>query len=156
MDIQSWKFEACIPLVSSIYQERITYVFTLVYEALASPSRAGTSSSTKDQVKWINRLLFSFLDSELFVPDFGLADGPISLPRFSLNHPQAILEPERRAFASKAQWEGLLLFPSAAWPWLILTPSILKPEELNFLSPKPLLADRVILFNNQPKELLNI
>ena len=27
MDIQSWKFEACIPLVSSIYQERITYLY---------------------------------------------------------------------------------------------------------------------------------
>ena len=38
----------------------------------------------------------------LFVHDFGLADGPISLPRFSLNHPQAIIEPERRAFASVA------------------------------------------------------
>ena len=76
MDIQSWKFEACIPLVSSIYQERITYLFTLVYEALASPSRAGTSSSTKDQVKWINRLLFSFLDRLAVRPRFWLGRWP--------------------------------------------------------------------------------
>ena len=92
----------CIPLVSSIYQERITYLFTLVFEALASPSRAGTSSSTKDQVKWINRLLFSFLDRLPVRPRFWLGRWPESLPRFSLNHPQAILEPERSAFASEA------------------------------------------------------
>jgi hypothetical protein len=104
-----------------------------------------------------------------------LAYGPILLPCFSPNHPQAILKPEEKSSCFlKRTREGTSLLPSAAWhgsislprfnpnhPQAILKPEDLKPEELNFLS---LFSSRwteflsclsigsgFILFNNQPK-----